>query len=107
MTASFGLCARASNPSPRTKHPCTAAAPLAAAAVLSSSSSVLTKSHHPARACLPTTHPQNTATATAYDAMSAIITAAQESGYNKLKNVNKMMSAKSFTFRRYNGMMGK
>ncbi|PNW87817.1 hypothetical protein CHLRE_01g003300v5 [Chlamydomonas reinhardtii] len=45
--------------------------------------------------------------ATAYDAMSAIITAAQESGYNKLKNVNKMMSAKSFTFRRYNGMMGK
>ncbi|KAG2423131.1 hypothetical protein HXX76_015516 [Chlamydomonas incerta] len=45
--------------------------------------------------------------ASAYDAMSAIIVGAQKAGYSKLKNINKELSSKSFSFPRFNGMPGK
>ncbi|KAG2422392.1 hypothetical protein HXX76_016078 [Chlamydomonas incerta] len=42
-----------------------------------------------------------------YDAMSAIIVAAQKAGYSKLKNINKELSSKSFTFPRFGGETGR
>ncbi|PNW87871.1 hypothetical protein CHLRE_01g005300v5 [Chlamydomonas reinhardtii] len=42
-----------------------------------------------------------------YDAMSAIIRAAQAAGYSKLKNINKALSSKTFTFPRYGGNTGR
>ncbi|KAG2435446.1 hypothetical protein HYH02_011946 [Chlamydomonas schloesseri] len=45
--------------------------------------------------------------ASAYDGMSAIIRAAQAAGYSKLKNINKELSSKSFTFERFGGETGR
>ena len=46
-------------------------------------------------------------TGNSYDAMSAIIRAAQAAGYSKLKNINKALSSKTFTFPRYGGNTGR